>query len=482
MSLKIIKQFSNRTAIAGAAIAVALLFFSTWNLGNSPATWFDEGINMGIAKSFLNSSVYSLPIGPDEYVSERFQLITTNFPLLIPVSFSLAIFGNSIAVARLPMVLFLFVFVVLAYFFVKKEASQFAALWSAALIVAFSPFYGNGKAVLGEVPGLVFFLAALLFLPIEFKRRRLFSAGLFFGLAATTKPFFLIIGLSLLFGELIANFNKNNIKLLLTRLVYLGIGAFLPLTIWIFTIMPEISLSGLQNTFSFYSNSYAAQSFFPLIFKNAVRFFSETTPLHMTLLVVISLYAWYKSCRSGEKSSERKRIVWIFIIINILWYLKTPGWYRYFFTAHILAFLWFPAALEKIFSKRLATVMLSVLLVVQLGYLLQRRNDPLYFSVESDTASAKINSLARRDDSVLFVNAPSLAFVNKDHKVYQFLQINPQLFFGNKRLNDEMGEPYRWLVVNGDIGATALASETQVLKQQYSRVAEEGHFVFYKHL
>lgn len=482
MFLKITNLFFNRVALAGVVIAAGLLFFSTWNLGNSPATWFDEGINMGIAKSFLLSGVYNLPTGPGEYVPEKSQLITTNYPVLIPVVVSLAAFGNSITVARLPMVLFLFAFVALAYSFVKKENSQSAALWSIALIVTFSPFYGNGKAVLGEVPGLVFFLAGLLLLPSVFERKKLFLAGLFFGLAAATKPFFLIIGVALLLGELINGFSGDKIKQSLIRLIYIGIGAFLPLLVWVTTIMPRVSLSGLKSTLSFYSNSYAAQSFLPLVLKNAARFFSETTPLHLTLLIVFSLYAWYKSARGGEKASERKLVVWIFIAINILWYLKTPGWYRYFFTAHMLAFLWFPAALEKIFSKRVVTILLSLLLVIQLVYLVQRRNDPLYFSLESDRASAKVSNLVKGGDSILFVNAPSLAFVNKGHTVYQFLQINPQLFFGNKKFSDESGKPYNWVVVNGDIATTALGSEAETLKQQYSRVAEEGHFVFYEHL
>jgi hypothetical protein len=49
------------------------------------------------------------------------------------------------------MVLFLFAFALAAYFLAKYLYGKEAAIMSVALIVGFTPFYGNGKAVLGGV-------------------------------------------------------------------------------------------------------------------------------------------------------------------------------------------------------------------------------------------------------------------------------------------------------------------------------------------
>lgn len=96
---------------------VVFAYLVTWNIAESPATWFDEGINMGIAKSLVQNGVYSLQVGPDSFVSERPFLITTNYPVLLPVAGALWLFDNSLLSARLPMVIFLFAFGLSLFFF-----------------------------------------------------------------------------------------------------------------------------------------------------------------------------------------------------------------------------------------------------------------------------------------------------------------------------------------------------------------------------
>src|SRR3989338_722440 len=203
-----------------------LIVFGAWQLPKSPATWFDEGINLGIAKSLIQDGVYSLKIGPDEFVESRQFLITSTYPVLLPVALSIKLFGFNLAAARAPMVLFLIAFALAAYFLVKKLYSKEAAIMSVALIVSFTPFYGNGKAVLGEIPGLFYFLCALLLLPPEFNVKKLFFAGLFTGLSAATKPFFLIVPAAIFVGEI---FYYRKSGELLKRFTYLAAGGVLPM-------------------------------------------------------------------------------------------------------------------------------------------------------------------------------------------------------------------------------------------------------------
>jgi 4-amino-4-deoxy-L-arabinose transferase-like glycosyltransferase len=68
---------------------------------------------------------------------------------------------------------------------------------SLGLVATFAPLYGNGKNVLGEVPGLLFVLLFLLcvrYIESGKSTERLFLfAGLMLGLAVVTKPIFLLL-------------------------------------------------------------------------------------------------------------------------------------------------------------------------------------------------------------------------------------------------------------------------------------------------
>ncbi len=415
---------------AEAVLALLLLFVSTWHLASSPATWFDEGINIGIAKSLVEHGVYSLEIAPNEFVQERHLLITTNYPVLLPVALSLKLFGPTIVAARFPMVLFLWGFVVAAYLLVRWQYSREAALWSIALLISFVPLYGNGKPVQGEVPGLFFLLLGLLALPVDFKWRRLLLAGLFFGLAVATKPFFLIILVALGIGECIAHHRSG---FLLKRLAILDAGCALPITGWLYTIVPAWSLDGAQRIFSFYANSYASSDVASLVIENFVRFFTESTPLHFLILFfALGALLWRKKKRCTAMITETEVILGVFVLLTLVFYLKTPGWYRYFFPAHLALFLFFPAALSVFVGRKVALALVAGLFLVQSTHLFLQRNETLYESREAEETAQRIMETTKLGERVLLINQPSAAFLLKDRAVYQYLEINPVLHFGNK--------------------------------------------------
>lgn len=463
-------------------VFIVTLFFilSIWRLPYSPATWFDEGINLGVARNWVERGVYSLPVGPTDVVAERQFLITTNYPVLLPVAVALKIFGFNVTAARLPMVLFLWAFVWLAYLVVKKNFGASAAWVSVALIISFLPFYGNGKAVLGEVPGLVYFLAGLLALPEDWKPRRLLAAGLFFGLAAATKPLFLIVGLALFIGE--ATTFRSEQKVLGKRLVCLGAGALVPLLLWLYSVLPSWSVSGLRSTTGFYANSYAAGSFVHTILTNFTRFVSEVTPVHFTMLAVVSAVGLYKLWRKEGKVPEALIIMGTFILVNVAWYLKTPGWYRYFFTAHLLLWLFFPAALFRLLRPRLAAGIVIALFLFQCGYLITKLHTPLYYATETQDAARWVNEMVPANQSIFVINAPSVTFLIQHPLVYQYLQANPKNLFGRVALQDTAGQPYRYVIVNGGLENTKFAPLETILKNTYQPVKTFGHLQVYVHL
>src|SRR3989344_2515969 len=484
-----------------------LIFFGAWQLPKSPATWFDEGINLGIAKSLIQDGVYSLKIGPDEFVESRQFLITSNYPVLLPVALSIKLFGFNLAAARAPMVLFLFLFALAAYFLVKKLYGKTAALMSVALIVSFTPFYGNGKAVLGEIPGLFYFLCALILLILPgkkpsreyfcgfgseqawFFRRaknceaftpssgagrneeskntarlvfnlRLLFAGFFAGLSAATKPFFLIVPI-----------------------------AVLPMAIWLYTILPSFSFGGFLSAITYYSNSYASTNFGNLIWANFLRFFTESTPIHFAVLFLVSaaFLVWKRKSKPrsstlGVESPKTPSVfprgfdfientLAIFVLLTMAFYLKTPGWYRYFFPAHMILFLIFPAALIYLLNKKIAISVVVLLFLFQLGYTINQRNTSIYYSDEAEMFSKYVMETTAPQDKNLIINGPSAAFLIENRQVYQYLQINPVLSFGR---GDAAG--YSYISVQGALAE----SLDQNLKSDYTVHKQVGHYALYR--
>ncbi|MDP3935119.1 MAG: glycosyltransferase family 39 protein [Candidatus Giovannonibacteria bacterium] len=462
-------MFSKQNLIL-CALFLILLFFGVWQLPKSPATWFDEGINLSIAKSLITHGVYSLEIGPGEFVEMRQFLITSNYPVILPVALSLKFFGFNLTAARFPMVLFLIAFVLAAYFLVKKLYSKEAAIISIALIVTFTPFYGNGKDVLGEIPGLFYFLCALLLLAPEFNFKKLFFAGLFVGLSAATKPFFLIVPSAILVGELfnpLAPSWRDKLK----RIAALAAGGILPIIFWLYTILPAFSLAGVKSAVFYYSNSYASANFGQLIFQNFMRFFTESTPIHFLVLFLVSAAFIFWKKKKGENIKEVEIIFAVFTLLALAFYLKTPGWYRYFFSAHMILFLISPVALISLFNKKTAVIAVAFLFLFQFTYTISQRNSSLYNSDEAIVFSKYVIEITTPEDKILIINGPSAAFLIDGRQIYQHLQINPVLFFGKTDI-----ENYNYVAVQGlpiDRFADALKSHYEIQKQI-------GHYSLYR--
>ena len=450
---------------------VILILFGVWRLPYSPATWFDEGINLGIAKGLINHGVFSLEIAPGEFVETRQFLITSNYPVLLPAALSMKLFGFNLVAARAPMVLFLFLFSLAAYFLVKMLYGKTAALMSVALIVSFTPFYGNGKAVLGEIPGLFYFLCALLLLAPEFNFNKLFLAGLFTGLSAAAKPVFLIVPAAVLVGEIV--YYKNDFKILLKRFLLIASGALFPLIFWLYTILPSFSLAGLFPAFNYYSNSYASVNFGDLISANFLRFFTESTPIHFLLLFLASAAFIFWKNKKGEDVKKVEIILAAFILLVLAFYLKTPGWYRYFFPAHMVLFLVFPAAALRLIGRKAAVSLIALLFIFQTSYTISQRNSSLYYSDETEIFSKYVMETNTLDDKIFIINASSAAFLIESRQVYQYLRINPVLSFGKTDI-----ENYNYVAVQSapvDIFVNTLESDYEIQKQI-------GHYSLYRKL
>lgn len=329
-------------------ILLVVLGFGTWRLSESPIIWGDEGMLIELAVNRVRHGEMKTQLAPNEYVSAA--LMTTGFPVIYPVAASLKLFGLGLLQARSVMVIFMLLCIAAVFTFAKRMWGVKIAALSALLVATLPPFYGNGKNVLGEIPGLFFLFSFLLCVhaleTAEKRRRELFLlCGLIAGLIFVTKPIFLMILPAILGGMILARkqpFRKASEPLLAI------LGFILPLVFWLKTqFLPGDSV---KDIFSFYANPYQLTDIPAAIRENILRFFSETAAIYLLgIFVIWSLSflprAWKKEVTLAEAIS------YAFSGIVIAAYLRTPGWHRYFFPAQIVALVYLPASLEYLAGK-----------------------------------------------------------------------------------------------------------------------------------
>ncbi|OGY64304.1 MAG: hypothetical protein A3I89_01280 [Candidatus Harrisonbacteria bacterium RIFCSPLOWO2_02_FULL_41_11] len=331
-------------------LLVAVFFFATYDLTESPHTWYDEGAIIQRAITYLRYGTMHYQVAPDQFSSAAFD--STGYPVIYPIALAFKYFGIGLLPARAVMAVFILLLVLTAYTLIKRTAGSYYAAAAALLLGTFPPLYGNGKNVLGEIPGLFFlflFLFCLHFLEKSgFRSRRfLVLSGLAAGLCLSTKPNFLLFLPALVIALLI--FKKKEVWNWDVARYFLP-AFMLPLILFAYTqFLPTDSLA---KVLAFYRNPYNLTDWPALMLKNFLRFFTEATPIYFWsffLTWLASLALRMKSDKNQISLSEST--AFIFASILFLAYLRTPGWYRYFFIAHVLALVYFPFSFFHLFTK-----------------------------------------------------------------------------------------------------------------------------------
>lgn len=146
-------------------------------------------------------------------------------------------------------------------------------------------------------PVLLFFIGGLLALPKDLKLWRLVVAGLLFGLSVATKPFFLIVLPAVLLGEWYRH--SLNTKVFWQRTSVIFGMAIVPIVLWLRTILPDVSVSGLLTTGHYYSNSYADSNFIGQVIENLRRFYYGK---HANPLIISNSGYWFRNSYGAEAS------------------------------------------------------------------------------------------------------------------------------------------------------------------------------------
>lgn len=399
-------------------------FLIIFQFTSTPKVWVDEGVFTETARVLAEHGTLGIQTEPNQYFSMRNFLLSTSYPVIFPVALSLKVFGVGLWQARLTMLIYMFGLTVLFFLFSKKRYGFYPAIQSVLLLVSFSPFYGNGRPVQGEVPGLaLLLLGAFLFLYFEesdfLNKRYAFFSGIAFGLSAAVKPIFLVLLPVSIFIALVLNYKK----IIKNKTIFIFCsGLVLPVILWCLVHFPTIKelMDFIPNLLFFSSNHGEKIPLMHVLFTNSVRFFTESTPILFAFLlftIVFSiLYRKYKKTDLNLRISEM--IVFIFLLLDTVGYLFGTGWYRYFFPAHTLLYLFFPACILFLANDVRNKILKKILFIIPVFLMLFQFYHLVFLSDTSYVVKRVRNSEISNNLSKLDSNKKILFYGTIEALVY----------------------------------------------------------------
>ncbi len=498
-----------KNVIVGS-VFILTLFLILFHFTDTPRVWVDEGVFTEVARNLAVHGTLSIQTAPGQFFSMRSFLLSTSYPVIFPVAVSLKIFGIGLWQARLPMVIYMFLLVLFFYLFAKKKYGFWPAILSVLLLISFSPFYGNGRPVQGEVPGLVFLTfggwLGLLWEKSDFKNKKeSFFTGLAFGLSASVKPIFLAgVSLSLFLGcvvwakkiwigdrDDIEIGNSGEQKKSRTAFWMLIFGYSIPVSIWGVIHFPTIhSVIVFVPTYLFFAGNHGSSlSLFQTITLNLGRFVKESTPLLFLLLFVSVLvsfvFRWVQKKENTQKSASNfltvftmqfsfsECIILFFVVLNWCAYLIGTGWYRYFFPAHVLLYLLFPGAVFVAIKCARTSLMRKCIGVVAITLVLFQFYYLIYLSdtslVISRTRNATLSSNLLSLDShkkVFFYNTIDALVFFKGENYSQYLNMAGFLVVGDT--NRVQREHPDYIFADNDVATSTFSCYIKIIQDKYS--------------
>jgi len=419
--------------IAALALGGAL-FAATYHLTESPGIWFDEGFYTQAAMNLAESGTQALQTTPGSYVATTY--VTVGYPLLFPVSVAYRFFGVGVVQGRSVMVLFILGTIIVSFLFVKRRFGIREGALAALLLASFPMLYGDGKSVLGEVPGFFFLLLSLSALDSLERSayrdwRRWAALGAFTALCAVTKPIYLplpfVIALTLLYRFRRSRPNPRHLSVA-------SVAFFVPVVLWMhLQFGSNVSLGALIH---FYTNPSQISITATSLFDGVLRFARESTPLYALLLMIVWASAFFVRRKSEVSSTETS--AFLFSVFILFSFIRLPDWYRYLLPAlltEIIFFVpsaraltdrfseYFPSASQQL--RYLAFIVLAVLVGFQVycvafdSYVAQ-----YYGGTRTHDLSVALHALPSGD--FFLYNVPELAVLLPSREYRQFIATYPE--------------------------------------------------------
>lgn len=465
-------------SIISIVVIVSIQYLTT-----IPRIFYDEASTIEVARNFQLFGVLDVLTAPGQFSGFPYITGSSGFPVTLPLAAFFKIFGFGFAQARIYALFWLLTFLITAWFFVKNFWNASYATAAIALIAGFASFHDSGRRVMGDIPGFSLLLLSLLLL---LKKERKFLAGIFFGLAVAAKPsVYLFIIPALILAYVIADWRRS-----FRNLMPIGIGAAIPIIFWIILQFPHpLTLNTWQNVINFYQNAFGSSySAWASILNNIKSFVSQTTLIYFSLLA-IPVIAVLKT--KFAKKDLLVLFVSIYGILDLLYFLKSPGRIRYLLPLQFFILLLLPGTVAWLIQKLqsrltlfkkfpfryLWTIAISGLSVLHLVQF-------IFFSnvIYKNTAHLEtLKFLAQyQTETIGVLNSPHIAaFLPPERKIH-YIRETDQIIFGHNPLDLPREKLPGLLVMPAGYEESGLLSDAQLKQLGHYALVLDGKWEIYK--
>lgn len=342
-------------------ILAVTLFFSLYSpsggITGTPKFWRDEAIPFEIARTFVETAKLDISIAPDMVEERSYLTHATGFSVTLPLAGFFALFGIGVLQSRIFMIFWIAASVVALFFVLRSFFGARAAFSGTLLVATFSSFFANGRTTTGEIPGFFFLILALYFI---YKRSQFFIGGFFLALAIVTKPsMYLLLIPAIALEFLLGPFFKDRTLSLLK----IAVGTLPVLTLWLFIIVPQpLDMLSFQEMIALYQSPFNEPSLLSRFPGALFDFLTHTSVIYFAFITTILVVASWKGAFRGE-TKRLLHFIFLYGIFALVYFLRSPGWFRFLLAFQLLAFAMLYPALDFL-AKRKQLVFGAIFLLV----------------------------------------------------------------------------------------------------------------------
>lgn len=412
-------------------------FLAFYKLSETPPTWMDEGVITQVARNIALGNGHEVQIAPGEYASGSF--ISTAYPVTVPVALSFKLFGIGILQARIVMAIFIILLFLSVYLYFKNKISGNGLLLGILLLVAiFGPIYGHGKNVLGEIPGMFYLMMGLIFLEKIYqghhRKLNFILSGLFLGLAIVTKPIFILIAPAVL-AAIIA-YRKKLFGSKGEFGVFASV-AVLPVIVW---LIIQFQGDTLHAVLQLYTNPNATGNLGVVVVTNIKKFLTELQPLYTLVLFIVWSITFFLRHKRKHYVGPSETVAWSFSLLILLAFLRTAGFYRYFFEAEFLSLVFVLYSVGEATRHKYSKILISLCFILVAIQTYQTIfNSWVITHTESKRSELLTHAIGKINpkQSILFYQVPeAVNFLKPEHtNYYQYVKITDALSIGDTSLD-----------------------------------------------
>ncbi|MEK7643491.1 MAG: hypothetical protein AAB372_03535 [Patescibacteria group bacterium] len=464
---------SQRTKHAFLILFITL-GLGTWTGGyrfiEFPKYWWDESFTIEIARTVLETGRVDITIAPHTPSNIAIALSANGFPMSLPLALMFHIFGIGIFQARLYMLLWLIGGALTLWLLLRKFFDGTDAILAMLPVITFASFYANGRTATGDIPGFLFFTLGIGMIIAE---ERYVFGGLLLGLATVTKTSLYHMALPAIFFWWLLRARSLGIRPILK----IASSAACVGILWFLLLLPRpYAFSQIMPALEFYKNPINKPSLLMRMPQSLTEIFGSTTIIY--LLGICILITWAR-VRNGFSKTQRNFITYvgIYSILQLIVFLRSPGWHRYLLAVELLLLSVLYPSLVAILGtsrKRLATFATLLLACIQTGHYILASSIFPHKNPELQASHIQTLLEANPGSTVGFVDNPMTAALISGNQKYQRVHVGGQTYAGRHPLDLPQDQLPTFFVPPVD------DEHAIIINTLYTPIESDDGFIIYK--